>query len=92
MLKVFNDVLLVAKLAKDASTHQIFASTDNAFNAGILKGKGPDAPTDLEIGAKVYFGANREEVIIEGEKLLSMRTANLIAMQEVPVADDDIPF
>ena len=83
-IKMLRNLLGVEKLAKSSgrSEGQLFAQAEVGFNTGIILHVGEELEKKFSVGQKIYFGAQREEIRIDGKDVMVMEEKNVFALAE----------
>lgn len=61
---------------------QLFASAEVTFNTGIILFVGEDLSSEFSPGQKIYFGAQREKIRMDGKDIMVMEEKNVFAVVE----------
>lgn len=75
-MKMLGNRVAVQPLGKSRKTHGLIQMPEDAFNTGRIIHLGPEC-AKLEIGQTVCFGTKREEVKVNGDRLLIMEFDNI---------------
>ena len=81
-------VVDLGKTAKRKQDASIFVELEAVQNCGIIRYLGPEVSPNLRIGQRVYVGNVRELIQMAGEEVMVMKEENVIAVVEVPHAEE----
>ena len=83
MVNMIGEYVGVKRVGKTSKKNEgLFVDVEQTENLGIIEYVGTLSNSDLKKGQKVYFGKDKEEIIIENESILIMKPSNIYAIKE----------
>ncbi len=77
----------IEKVGKAAKKQGGIIMPEVADSLGIIRYLGDEAEKDLEIGDKVYYGTERQQVRMGGADIEVMESDNVLAIVEEPLSE-----
>ncbi len=83
-IKMLRNLLGVENLAKPEgkTAGSLFASAEVGFNVGTVLFVGEELTGKFSPGQKIYFGAQRETIRMDGKEVMVMKEENVYALAE----------
>ena len=83
MVNMIGEYIGVKKVGKTSRKNEgLFVDVEQTENLGIIEYVGTSSNSDFKKGQKVYFGKDKEEIIIENEPIQIMKPSNIYAIKE----------
>jgi len=81
-IRMLNNLIGVEQVGKTTKNDGMFAETEVTHNLGLIKFVGESADEKFSVGQKIYFGNERESIIMSSEEVLIMKDTNIYAIVE----------
>ena len=81
-VRMLNNFVGVEQVGKTSKKDGMFAQVETTNNLGIIKFVGEEADKKFQVGQKIYFGNQREEIRMSDEDIQIMEDSNIYAIVE----------